>query len=193
MQGGLANFAAGFLIVVFRPFKAGDIINAAGTEGVVEEVQIFATTLNTLDNKKIIVPNGAIMGATITNYTANGTRRVDLPFAVGAASDLAAAHQVLLAAAAADPRVLKTPAPTTANIRLIDIGGTMVELRAWCKTADYPALGSDLLAGQNRLLRRAQAALNRRSGRILRCKLHFKGAGRRPAMSKRRVKLCLCG
>src|SRR5512138_2924678 len=72
LQGGLSNFAAGFLIVVFRPFKAGDAINGAGIEGTVEEVQIFSTTLNTPDNKKIIVPNSSLMNGTITNYTANG-------------------------------------------------------------------------------------------------------------------------
>jgi small conductance mechanosensitive channel len=145
LQGGLSNFAAGFLIVVFRPFKAGDVINGAGIEGVVEEVQIFSTTLNTPDNKKIIVPNSALMAGTITNYTANGTRRVDLPFVIGAAYDLAAAHAVLLSAVAADPRVLKSPSPTVANTKLVD-GGTQVELRAWCKTGDHAGLSSDLLA-----------------------------------------------
>lgn len=145
LQGGLSNFAAGFLIVVFRPFKAGDVINGAGIEGVVEEVQIFSTTLNTLDNKKIIVPNGALMASTITNYTANGTRRVDLPFAIGAASDLDKAHAVLMATAAGDPRVLKSPPPAAANTKLIDLG-TQVERRAWCNTADYAPLMSDLLA-----------------------------------------------
>ena len=127
LQGGLSNFAAGFLIVVFRPFRAGDVINAAGIEGTVEEVQIFSTTLNTADNKKIIVPNGSLMSGTITNYTTNGTRRVDLPFAVGAAYDLATAHAALLVVALADRRVLKTPEPTVANTKLID-GGTQVEL-----------------------------------------------------------------
>ena len=145
LQGGLANFAAGFLIVVFRPFKAGDVINGAGVEATVEEVQVFSTTLNTVDNKKIIVPNGALMAGNITNYTANGTRRVDLPFAIGAASDLAAAHKALIVAARRDARVLKEPEVTVANTKLID-GGTQVELRAWCKTADYAALSSDLLA-----------------------------------------------
>jgi len=145
LQGGLSNFANGFLIVVFRPFKAGDVINGAGIEGTVEEVQIFSTTLNTVDNKKIMVPNGALMSGTITNYTANGTRRVDLPFAIGAGSDLAIAHAALLATAAADPRVLKSPAPAVANTKLIDLG-TQVELRSWCKTGDYFALMSDLIA-----------------------------------------------
>ncbi len=131
--------------MVFRPFRAGDVINGAGIEGTVEEVQIFSTMLNTADNKKIIVPNGALMAGTITNYTTNGTRRVDLPFAIGALYDLAVAHTVLLSVAAADARVLKTPAPATANTKLID-GGTQVELRAWCGTGDFAALSSDLLA-----------------------------------------------
>jgi small conductance mechanosensitive channel len=145
LQGGLSNFAAGFLIVVFRPFKAGDFINGAGVEGTVDELQIFSTMLNTVDNKKIIVPNGALMSGTIINYTANGTRRVDLPFAIGAPYDLAAAHAALLSAAGADPRVLQSPAPAAANTKLIDLG-TQVELRVWCNTADYAPLMSDLLA-----------------------------------------------
>jgi small conductance mechanosensitive channel len=145
LQGGLSNFAAGFLIVVFRPFKAGDVINAAGIEGTVEEVQIYSTTLNTADNKKIIVPNSALMAGTITNYTAHGIRRLDLPFGIGADSDLAAAHAALVSVATADSRVLKSPAPSVANVKLIDLG-TQVELRTWCNTGDYAALSSDLLA-----------------------------------------------
>jgi len=145
LQGGLANFAAGFLIVVFRPFKAGDTINGAGIEGKVEEVLIFSTTLNTVDNKRIIVPNSALMSGTITNYTTNPTRRVDLQFGVGAGQDLAKAHATLLALAVADPRVLKDPAPGVGNTKLIDMG-TQVELRCWCKTGDFGGLGSDLIA-----------------------------------------------
>jgi small conductance mechanosensitive channel len=142
LQGGLANFAAGFLIIVFRPFRKGDVVQGAGVEGVVEEVQIFSTTLNTPDNKRLIIPNSAIMSGTITNYTVNPTRRVDVAFAVGAGQDLAQAHKVLLTLAQSDPRV---NSPTVANVKLIE-GGTQVELRAWCKTADYGALFSDLLA-----------------------------------------------
>lgn len=145
LQGGLGNFAAGFLIIVFRPFKAGDVINGAGIEGTVEEVEIFSTTLTTADNKKIIVPNSALMGGTITNYTANQSRRADLALAVGAGQDLAKAHQALLALANADSRVLKSPPPVVANVKLIDLG-TQIELRAWCKTADYAALMNDLVA-----------------------------------------------
>ena len=145
LQGGLANFAAGFLIIVFRPFKAGDVVLGAGVEGVVEEVQIFSTTMNTLDNKRIIIPNSAIMSGIITNYTANPTRRVDLSFAIGITQDLELAHKVLLDTANRHPLVLKNPPATTANTKLVDLG-TNVELRAWSKTADYHAVTNDLLA-----------------------------------------------
>ena len=145
LQGGLSNFAAGFLIVVFRPFKAGDAINGAGVEGVVEEVQIFSTTINTADNKRVLVPNGALMAGVITNITGNPTRRADLQFGIGAGQDLAKAHAALLTLANADARVLKDPAATVANTKFID-NGTQIELRAWCKTADYNGLMSDLIA-----------------------------------------------
>ena len=145
LQGGLSNFAAGFLIIVFRPFRAGDTISGAGIEGTVEEVQIFSTTLNTADNKKIIVPNSALMGGNITNYTANPTRRVELQMAVGAGQDLEKAHAALLALAQADARVLKTPPPAVGNVKLIDLG-TLIELRAWCKTSDCGAVTNDFVA-----------------------------------------------
>lgn len=145
LQGGLANFAAGFLIIVFRPFKAGDVVNGAGVEGVVEEVQIFSTTMTTPDNKRIIVPNSAIMSGIITNYTANPTRRVDLSFAIGSTQDLELGRKVLLDTANRHPLVLKQPPATVANTKLVDLG-TNVELRAWAKTADYHAVMNDLLA-----------------------------------------------
>lgn len=144
LQGGLSNFAAGFLIIVFRPFKVGDAINGAGIEGTVEEVQIFSTTLNTSDHKRIIVPNSSLMNGTITNYTANPTRRVDLQMPVGAGQDLDKAHEVLLALAKSDGRILSSPAPSVGNVKLID-GGTLVELRAWCSTGDFGGLSSDLV------------------------------------------------
>jgi len=145
LQGGLANFAAGFLIIVFRPFKAGDVVSGAGIEGVVEEVQIFSTTMNTPDNKRIIIPNSALMGGTITNYTANPTRRADVQVAIGAGVDLESTHSLILKVANADPSVLKTPPASVANVKLVD-GGTLVELRAWCKTLDYADLMHRLLA-----------------------------------------------
>ena len=145
LQGSLSNFAAGVLILAFRPFKAGDTINAAGIEAKVEELQVFSTTLNTVDNKRIIVPNAALMGGTITNYTANDSRRVDLQIAIGAGQDLDKAHQVVLGVAQSDPRILKSPAPTVANVKLIDLG-VLIELRAWSKTGDYGDVLGDLIA-----------------------------------------------
>lgn len=145
LQGSLSNFAAGVFIIVFRPFKAGDAVNGAGIEGTVEEVQIFSTTLNTVDNKRIIVPNSALISGTITNFTANPVRRIDLQFGIGAGHDLAKAHEALLGIARADGRAQKSPEPTVANVKLIE-GGTQIELRVWCKTQDYGGLSSDLIA-----------------------------------------------
>jgi small conductance mechanosensitive channel len=145
LQGGLSNFAAGFLIIVFRPFKAGDMIAGAGIEGKVEEVQVFSTTLNTVDNKRIVVPNSALMNGTITNFTANDRRRIDLPLPVGLGQDLPRAHEVLLALAAADSRILKDPTSVVLNTKLID-HGIQVELRVWAKTTDFGGVSSDLIA-----------------------------------------------
>lgn len=145
LQSSLANFANGFLLVSFRPFKKGDQVAAGGIEGVVDEISIFSTTVTTSDNKRIIVPNSAIMGGNIINHTANDVRRVELQFGVGATHDLAKAHSILVSTASADPRVRKSPPPAAANTRLID-GGTQVELRCWCRTSEYGDLTSDLIA-----------------------------------------------
>ncbi len=145
LQGGLSNFAAGVLIVIFRPFKKGDVISGAGMEGTVEEVQVFSTTFNTSDNKRIIVPNNALLAGIITNYTANSTRRVDLPFSVGMASDLQTAHRTLLDMASSDGRVLVDPALMVVNTKLVE-GGTQIELRVWVKTSDTVGVTSDFLA-----------------------------------------------
>ena len=107
LQGSLANFAAGFLMVVFRPFKKGDYIEAGGTAGVVDEIQVFSTVLNTPDNCRVVVPNSKIMSDNITNYSANETRRLDLVFGVGYADDLRKVKAVLQKIADADERVLR--------------------------------------------------------------------------------------
>ena len=151
LQGGLSNFASGFLIVVFRPFRAGDVISGAGIEGTVEEVQVFSTTLNTVDNKKIIVPNSALMSGTITNYTANPIRRADLQFGIGGGQDLAKAQAALIAMAVKIKGVVQDPAPTAVNTKFID-GGSQIELHAWCNTGDYGAVISDLVAQGPRAL-----------------------------------------
>ncbi len=145
LQGSLSNFASGFLLVAFRPFKKGDHVVGGGIEGIADEVSIFSTTITTPDNKRITVPNSAIMGGTISNFTANPTRRIDLHFGIGAGQSLEKAHQTLLASAATEPRVLKTPATEVSNAKLVE-GGTLVELRAWCKTTELGPVTSSLIA-----------------------------------------------
>ena len=118
LQGSLSNFAAGVLIVFFRPYKAGDYIEAAGVSGTVEEVQILTTILNTPDNKRIIVPNGQVMAGVITNYSANDTRRVDLVVGVSYGNDLHRVRTALEELVAADERILPEPACTIAVLEL---------------------------------------------------------------------------
>ena len=136
LQGSLANFAAGVLMIIFRPFKAGDYIEGAGVAGVVEEIQIFATQLKTPDNKKIIVPNAKMMGDNITNYSAKDTRRVDMVIGVGYGDDLKKVREVLEDILAKDDRILEDPAPT---IGVLELGDNSVNfaVRPWVKTEDY--------------------------------------------------------
>ena len=136
LQGSLSNFAAGVLMLIFRPFKAGDYIEAAGTAGTVREIQIFCTILNTPDNRRVIVPNAAITSGNITNFSANETRRVDMLFSVGYDDDLQQAKQILQEAIASDPRVLQEPAPLVAVSELGDNSVNLVA-RPWVKASDY--------------------------------------------------------
>jgi len=136
LQGSLANFAAGFLILMFRPFKIGDFVEVAGTAGVVEKIMIFTTELKTGDNKKIIIPNGAVTAGTITNYSANDTRRVDLTFGIGYSDDIDKAKAVLRSIVEGDERILKEPGTTIAVVELADSSVNFV-VRPWVKTSDY--------------------------------------------------------
>ncbi len=136
MQGSLSNFAAGVLIIIFKPFKIGDYVEMAGTAGVVENIMIFTTEMKTGDNKKIIVPNASILGGVITNYSANETRRVDLVMAIGYNDDLNKAKQVLEEIVNADERILKDPAPLIAVAELAD-SSVNFAVRPWVKSADY--------------------------------------------------------
>jgi len=120
LQGSLANFAAGVLMIIFKPFKAEDFIEGAGVAGVVEKIQIFTTQLKTPDNKTIIVPNAKLMGDNITNYTMKGTRRVDFVFGIGYDDDIDKARQVIERIINEDERVLKDPAPMVAVSELGD-------------------------------------------------------------------------
>jgi small conductance mechanosensitive channel len=143
LQGSLSNFAAGVMIMVFRPFKTGDYVEAGGQAGIVEEVQVFMTLLRTPDNRLVIMPNGAITGGSIVNYSAKETRRIDLVFGVGYGDDLRKAREVLERVVRADPRVLADPAPT---IALSELGESSVNfvVRPWVKGADYWPVRFDL-------------------------------------------------
>lgn len=143
MQGSLSNFAAGVLIIIFKPFRIGDFVEMAGTSGVVESIMIFTTELKTADNKKVIIPNASVLGGVITNYSANDTRRVDLVVGVSYDDDIDKAKAVLAELMAADERVLKDPAPAVAMIALAD-SSVNFNVRPWVKTADYWGVYCDL-------------------------------------------------
>jgi small conductance mechanosensitive channel len=143
LQGSLSNFAAGVLIVLFRPYKVGDWIEGGGVSGAVEEVQILTTVLKTGDNKRVIIPNSQIMGSTITNYSANETRRVDLVVGVSYSDDLDKVRKELEDLVAADERILDDPAATIAVSELADSSVNFV-LRPWVKTDDYWGVYFDL-------------------------------------------------
>ncbi len=136
LQGSLANFASGFLMIIFRPFKAGDFIEAAGVKGTVDEIQIFNTIINTPDNVRAIIPNAQITGGNVLNYTVNETRRVDLVVGVSYEDDLKKAKQVIEEVLAGDDRVLKDPNPTVAVSELGDSSVNFV-VRPWVKSTDY--------------------------------------------------------
>lgn len=143
LQGSLANFAAGVMIIAFRPFKVGDFIDAGGAVGVVEGIQIFSTQMRTGDNKTIIVPNANITGGTITNYSTKDTRRVDLVFGIGYDDDIKKAKKILEDLVAKDERILKDPAPVIAVSELADSSVNFI-VRPWVKAADYWTVYWDL-------------------------------------------------
>jgi small conductance mechanosensitive channel len=136
LQGSLSNFASGVMLILFKPFKTGDFIEAAGTSGIVEEIQIFSTKLRSGDNKQLFIPNGAIFGGTITNYSTKPTRRVDMLFGCGYDDDLKAAKQLLNDIIAKDGRILAEPAPVIAVSELADSSVNFV-VRPWVNAADY--------------------------------------------------------
>ena len=136
LQDSLKNFAAGVMLLVFKPFKSGDFVEAGGTAGTVNKIGIFTSTMTTPDNKEIIVPNGAIYSGTITNFSAKETRRVDMVVGIGYDADLLKAKQVLQEMVEADPRILQEPAPTIAVAELADSSVNFV-VRPWVQSADF--------------------------------------------------------
>jgi len=142
LQGSLANFAAGFLMIIFRPFRVGDYIEGAGVAGTVEEIQIFTTTMVTPDNKTVIIPNAALTGDNIVNWTLKGTRRVDLIMGIGYDDDIDKAKQIMRDVLSADDRILKEPAPQIAMVELADSSVNFV-VRPWVQASDYWAVYMD--------------------------------------------------
>ncbi|MCD4701179.1 MAG: mechanosensitive ion channel [Candidatus Aegiribacteria sp.] len=136
LQGSLSNFAAGVLMIIFKPFKGGDYVSAGGSDGFVEEVGIFTTSILTVDNKLVIVPNSKIMSDTITNYSAKDTRRVDIVAGVGYDDDIDSVKDILLKILAGDERILKDPPPFVGLLEMAD-SSVNFTVRAWVKTEDY--------------------------------------------------------
>lgn len=136
LQGSLANFAAGFMLIFFRPFRVGDLIEGAGVKGTVENIQIFTTQLKTPDNKIIIIPNANLTSDNIVNWSSTGTRRVDMVFGIGYEDDIDKAKSIINEVLDADSRILKNPAPKVAVSELADSSVNFV-VRPWVDTGDY--------------------------------------------------------
>ena len=136
LQGSLGNFAGGILILIFKPYEVGELVEAQGHIGVVKEVQIFNTILVAPDNKRIIIPNGAMSNGSITNYSAEGQLRVDLVIGIAYGADVPKAKSLLLNMLVDSPKVLKEPAPAVAVVELADSSVNLV-VRPWCDSKDY--------------------------------------------------------
>jgi len=144
LQGSLANFAGGVLIILFKPFKVGDFIDAQGYTGTVNDILLFNTILKTPDNKTIIIPNGGLAGSSVTNYSVEATRRVDFTFGIGYDDDIKKAQQVMLDVIAADERILKDPA---AFVRVGELGDSSINftVRLWVEAANYWDVHFDII------------------------------------------------
>ena len=142
LQGSLQNFASGVMLIVFRPFKSGDFVEAGGISGTIEKISIFSTLMRTGDNREIIVPNGKIYCDTITNFSARDTRRVDMVFGIGYDDDIKKAQEVLRGLADSDERILKDPETLIAVSELADSSINFV-VRPWVKSGDYWAVKFD--------------------------------------------------
>ena len=150
-QGALANLAGGFLILIFRPFKIGDYIDAAGAEGIVREISIFYTKLITLDNRLVLIPNGDLMSGNVTNLTAEKIRRIDLDFKITNDIDQELVKSVLLGAASTSPGVLSEPEPF-ARLTAVDDDTYIFTVRAWCETPGYWDVRFDLIENCSKAL-----------------------------------------
>ncbi|MEE8463158.1 MAG: mechanosensitive ion channel domain-containing protein, partial [Gammaproteobacteria bacterium] len=144
LQSSLSNFSSGIMLILFRPFKVGDFVEAGGTTGTVEQINVFNTVMRTGDNREIIVPNAQIFGGTITNFSAKATRRIDLVIGIGYDDNIGKAKQIIEDILSADQRILKEPAPV---ILVTELGASSVDLavRPWVRKEDYGSTRGDLL------------------------------------------------
>ena len=150
-QGALSNLAGGFMILIFKPFKIGDYIESTGAEGVVRDISIFYTKLLTLDNKQVLVPNGDLMSANVTNFSAEDTRRVDQSFKITNDIDQELVKSVLLNAARSTEGVLEKPEPF-ARLSEVDDDTYIFTVRAWCETSRYWDVYFDLIENCSKAL-----------------------------------------
>ncbi|MDH5191975.1 MAG: mechanosensitive ion channel [Gammaproteobacteria bacterium] len=144
LQSSLSNFANGVMLIIFRPFKIGDFIEAGGTSGTVEKITIFSTVMRTGDNREIIVPNGQIYGGTIINFSARPTRRIDMVFGIGYNDDIKKARELMMDIIKQDARILSDPEPAISLAELAD-NSVNLNVRPWVNSGDYWAVRSDLL------------------------------------------------
>ncbi|MFQ6069371.1 MAG: mechanosensitive ion channel family protein [Candidatus Aminicenantales bacterium] len=143
LQGSLANFAGGVLILFFKPFKVGDVIDAQGFTGKVHSIQVFHTVLKTYDNRTIIIPNGSLSNNSITNFSTEPTRRLDMTFGISYGDDMAKAKNILKKLVDEDERILKEPQPSIVVSELAD-SSVNISVRIWCPTADYWNVNFDM-------------------------------------------------
>ena len=151
LKDSLANFSSGTMLVFFRPFQAGDFVEAGGVSGTVVEISIFNTIIRTGDNRIITVPNSQIYAGSITNFSAEATRRIDLVFGIGYGDNVARAKEIMQSVLDADERILKDPAPTIMMLELAD-SSVNFAVRPWVATADYWAVRGDMLEGVKKAL-----------------------------------------
>ncbi|KAF2082938.1 mechanosensitive ion channel family protein [Flavobacterium sharifuzzamanii] len=144
LQGSLSNFAGGMLIIVFKPFKVGDTIEAQGVVATVLEIQIFVTKMLTANNQTVFVPNGSLSNGNIINYSMQGERRADLTFAISYDSDIKKAKEILLDVLNKNPKVLKKPAPEV-FVKNLSASSIDFAVRPWAKNANYGAVFSETL------------------------------------------------
>ncbi len=143
LQGTLSNFAAGVMLLIFRPIRVGDFVEVAGQAGTVKEITIFNTIMHTGDNVLIVIPNGAVYGDVVKNYSYNDTRRIDLVMGIGYGDDIGQAIQIIERVVTDDSRTLTDPAPVIAVAELGDSSVNLV-VRPWCNASDYWTLRWDL-------------------------------------------------